>query len=297
MQVLTQVLVLFLIMALGCGAARGRLIGHETFQGINKLVLYFTLPCLSFIKLQQDYDPGRMGELGLTFLLATAAMLFCGSIGLMLYRKQPKSRWPVFMHLIMFSNCGFMGYPIISAALGEGSIIYAVMYVASFNLLTWTVGVYLYAGVQGVTLKSVLLNPTLLAVVAGILCFVGSVRLPTAILSAMTMLGDTTTPLTMLVVGSHLSSLKVRDLKDWTLLGTCLLRLLLLPMLLLGIMTLLHVPEPVKATIFVCSAMPGAAVTAMQAEYFHGDSALGSRSVAVSTALSVLTIPAVLMLL
>jgi len=297
MQVLSQVSVLFLLMALGYFAARGRILDRGAFDGLNKLVLFFTLPCLTFAKLQQDAAPGQMGELVETFLIALVSMFVCGAIAMLYTKKEPAARRAVFIHMAMFSNCGYMGYPLIAASLGQDKMIYAVMYVAAFNLLTWTLGVYIYAGKSGLSLKKAILNPTLIAVMLGILCFALSIRLPKVPLDAMTMLGDTTTPLAMIVIGGKLADLMPSDLKDVMLLFSCLMRLIVFPLAILGVLLLLKVPQGVREAVFVCSAMPGSTATAMQAEFYKGDGRLGSRSVAVSTALSVLTIPVILLLL
>jgi predicted permease len=297
MQVISQVSVLFLLMALGYFAAKTRILDRGAFDGLNKLVLFFTLPCLTFAKLQRNALPGQMGELAETFVIAMISMFICGAVAMLYTKREPAARRAVFTHMAMFSNCGYMGYPLIVAALGEEKMIYAVMYTAAFNLLTWTVGVYLYAGKSGLSLKKALLNPTLIAVLLGILCFALSIRLPKVPLDAMNMLGDTTTPLAMVVIGARLADLIPSDLKDRMLLFSCLMRLIVFPLAFLGILILLRVPQGVREAVFVCSAMPGSTATAMQAEYYKGDGRLGSRSVAVSTALSVLTIPIILLLL
>ncbi len=297
MQVLSQVAVLFLLMALGYFAARVRILDRGAFDGLNKFVLFFTLPCLTFAKLQRDALPGQMGELAETFLIAMVSMFICGAVAMLYTKKEPAARRAVFTHMAMFSNCGYMGYPLIVAALGEEKMIYAVMYTAAFNLLTWTIGVYLYAGKSGLSLKKALLNPTLIAVLLGIFCFALSIRIPKVPLDAMNMLGDTTTPLAMVVIGARLADLIPSDLKDGMLLFSCLMRLIVFPLAFWGILILLRVPQGVREAVFVCSAMPGSTATAMQAEYYKGDGRLGSRSVAVSTALSVLTIPMILLLL
>ncbi len=297
MQVVNQAAVLFVLMALGYFIAKKRILDKSAFNGLNKFVLFFSLPCLTFAKLQQDALPGQMGELLQTFLLATVSMLLCGGIALLYTRREPEKRRSVFVHMAMFSNCGYMGYPLIIAALGEEKLIYAVMYVASFSLLTWTVGVYLYAGKAGLSLKKLLLNPTLIAVTLGTLFFALSIRIPKIPLNAMNMLGDTTTPLSMVIIGALLAELKLPDLKDGMMLFSCLMRLVVIPLAVWGILTLLNVPRGVLEGVFICTAMPGSAATAMQAEFFHGDGLTASRGVAVSTALSIITIPLILQLL
>jgi len=109
------------------------------------------------------------------------------------------------------------------------------------------------------------------------------------------MLGGTTTPLTMFVIGARLITLRREHLTDRPLLLTCVLRLVLFPAAIL-LLRLTPLPEMVVSSVFLCTAMPCAAMTAMQSELYGSDKELASRGVALSTALSMVSVPLLLML-
>lgn len=295
MQVLGQVVVLFLLMMCGLAAVKGKVIPEGGIQGLNKLVMYFALPCLTFVKLQQEASPDLMVALVQVFWMGGAAVLLCGGISWLLFRKETAKRRAVFTGMTMFSNAGFMGYPVLTAAFGEANLIYGIIYVAVFNLLNWTVGVMLFDR-DSVKLKKLCVNPSLIAVVLGMICFVGKIRLPGIFTDAMNMMGSTTTPLAMFVIGARLSQLKKADIRDTRLLAACGLKLIVYPLLVYFGAGLLNAAPMVRATLTLCTAMPGAAVVAIQAEHYHGDGALASRGIALSTALSIATIPLIMLL-
>lgn len=297
MMVVDQVLALFILLIAGLACFKARLLPEETVGGLNKLVVTLALPCLSFMKLQQEATPQLMGELFQVFGYACAGMLLSCLAGFFIFHRQAPARRAVLINLTMFSNAGFMGYPVVAAAFGEDALIYAVIYVAAFNLMSWTLGVMVFERGQRPSLKKLGLNPALLSVVLGLAFFLAGWRVPQALGSAMNFMGATTTPLSMLVIGARLSALAKAHLKDKMLLAASALRLVVYPCLLLGGLAVLGAPETVRSIVFLCAAMPSAAVTVMQAEQYQCDSPLASRGVALSTALSMATIPLMLTLL
>ena len=102
--------------------------------------------------------------------------------------------------------------------------------------------------------------------------------------------------LAMFVIGARLISLRPHHLKDTKLLLVCLLRLLVFPLAIL-LLRLTPLSRTVVDALYLCTAMPCAALTAMQADLFDCDKELASRGVAVSTALSLITVPVMLMLI
>lgn len=296
MTALLQVLALFLLMLCGLGAVRFRLLDDRGLKGLNTLVLYFAQPAMIAFKLQQDADPGLVAELAWVFLLTCLTIGAAGVIAFALFVKEPPQRRSVLTNLAMVSNCGYMGYPVIVAALGDEALIYAVVFVAAFNLMCWTLGAFFYGGRTAMQPHRLLTNPSLIAIAVGLTLFLTGWRLPGFINNALNMMGSVTTPVAMFVIGARLISLRPAHLKDVKLLLVCLLRLIVFPACIL-LLFLTPLPPMVVRSVFVCTAMPCAALTAMQAEVFDCDRALASRGVALSTALSMATVPLMLLLL
>ena len=294
MEVLLQVLTLFLLMMTGLGAVKFRVLDDKGVSGLNTLVLYFAQPCLILARLQQDATPELLKELAWVFVLTCLVMLLSALAAHRLFKKQPHDRRAVLTNLSMASNCGFMGYPVITAAFGEGALIYAVMYVTAFNLMCWTLGSYYYGGRKAVDPMRLVKNPSILAIVAGLLLLLTGWRLPGFMNNALELMGSTTTPIAMFVIGARLLGVRREDLLDRPLLGACGLRLIVVPAAVL-LLRLTPLPPMVISALYLCAAMPCAALTGMQADLYNCDRALASRGVAVSSALSMATVPLMLL--
>ena len=297
MDVMNQVLVLFLLILCGFTAIKAGWIREGGIQGLNAMVLYFSLPCLTVAKLQQEASPGLMLELSQVFVIGAVSILLSGAVAwYAVFRREERPRRAVLTSMAMFSNAGFMGFPVLSAALGEDKLIYGVVYVGVFNLINWSIGIILFDR-RAMSWKRLLCVPCLSASIVGLILFVANIRLPSVLTNALDMLGNTTTPLAMMIVGARLTKLKLADLGDVKLLLACALRLLIFPLAVYGASLLLGVSEWVRGTLTLCTAMPCAAGLVIQAETYGGDGPMASRGVAVSTLLSAATIPLMLIIL
>ena len=295
MTVLMQVLTLFLLILAGFFAAKRNILDDRGLRGLNTLVLSFAQPAMILHKLQQPATKELIIQLAWVFVLTCATIALAGMIAFRLFAKEDRQRRATLTNLAMVSNCGFMGYPVITATMGEGALIYAVMFVTAFNLMCWTLGAYYFGGRKAMQPQKLLMNPTIWAVVGGLVLFLTGWTLPDFINKALDMMGSTTTPLAMFVIGARLISLKAEHLKDVKLLLVCALRLLIFPAMIL-LLRLTPLPEMVVSSVYLCTAMPCAALTAIQAERYDCERELASRGVALSTALSMLTVPLMLML-
>lgn len=295
MTVLLQVMTLFLLIITGFIAAKKNVLDDRGLRGLNTLVLNFAQPALILHKMQMPTTPQLIIELAWVFVLTCATIAIAGVIAFRIFGKEEKNRRATLTVLSMVSNCGFMGYPVITATMGEDALIYAVMFVTAFNLMSWTLGAYFFGGRKAMQPQRLLTNPTIIAVIGGMALFLTGWTLPSFVNSALDMMGATTTPLAMFVIGARLISLRREHLTDVKLLLVCALRLVIFPAMIL-LLRLTPLPEMVVSSVYLCTAMPCAALTAMQAERWDCEKELASRGVALSTALSMLTVPLMLML-
>lgn len=297
MEVLVPVLTIFVLMVLGFSSVKLKVLDSKGISALNALVLFYAQPCLILSKMQQDVTPELLSELGWMFVMTCVIMSVTGIGAWFIFRKQPHDRRAVLANLVMASNCGFMGYPVIGAAMGEHCIIYAVMYVSAFNAVCWTLGAYFYRGRSAMNLRQIITNPTVLAVLGGGVLLITGWRLPDFLNSAMTYMGNITTPVAMFIIGARLINVKRSDLADKSMLLACGLRLLVVPLLVLPFVRALPLSSNVAGALFLCSAMPSASLTGMQSDLYDCEKDLASRGVAISTAFSLLTVSLMLMLM
>ena len=297
MQVLLQVATIFLLMMMGFSAMKLRVVDGRGVSMLSAVVLYFAQPCLVLGKMQQPVTPTLLMELGWMFVLTCVIMSVSGLIAWMVFRSQPHDRRAVLANLVMASNCGFMGYPVIIAAMGEDALIYAVMYVSAFNVICWTLGSYFFRGISAVSPRRIITNPTILAVLFGVVLLCTGWQLPGFVNDALNSMGGITTPVAMFVIGARLVGLRLSDLHDRSMLLACGLRLIAVPLLVLLALRATPLPPQVTSALYLCSAMPGASLTAMQSDLYDCEKEFASRGVAVSTALSMLSVPLLLMII
>ena len=176
-------------------------------------------------------------------------------------------------------------------------MIYAVAYNIAFVFVTWTVGVSLFQGRQNVSLKRVLLNPNVIAAFLGFAVFCLNITLPDILSQTMSLIGGLTTPLSMLLIGTRISGIRLSELRDKDYHITAALRLIVLPLILYVLLLPLHLDPAVWSTLYLLTAMPCGTLSAMQAELYGGDARFAARAIAYSTLLSLVTVPIVSMLL
>jgi predicted permease len=216
----------------------------------------------------------------------------------MLYNKYPDNIKRVMRFITIFSNCGFMGYPVIESIYGKTGLFYTVVFNIPFTVFFWTVGVMLFTDKKDLksTVKMVI-NPGIVATLIGLTLFLFSIELPYAIYKACDLVGSMTTPLSMLVIGSMLADIDIKDVfSGFAIYYATIVRLLAIPLAVYGMLRLFDVQGILLGIPVITMAMPAAAGTSIFAQKYDADFAFSSRCVFITTALSLITIPAFILL-
>jgi predicted permease len=295
--VLNQVFILFAIMFTGFFARRKKIFLEDTNKHLSNLLLDITLPCTIVSSFIQDNSENVLQGAGQVFMISFFLHLGSILLGALLYRKLEANVKKVLWFITVFSNSGYMGYPIMESMYGKAGILYASIFSIHFTLFVWTFGYMLFSGDRNLkAIKNALTNSGLIAVVIGLILYFSPIKLPFAVSKPIDMLGSLTTPLSMLVIGSTLSEIKFREILSgyYIYIGTAV-RLLLIPILTIIILKALGVSGIALGMGVVGAAMPAGATTVIFAEKFNCDSLLASRCVFFSTAVSIITIPITLL--
>ncbi len=296
MSITSEVIILFLVVLVGALCRRLGYFTDETIRGTTQIVVNITLPCLTIVNMQRPFAVDVLQNFLLTLALSAALILVSIGGALLLFQSRPHSKRAVLANLEGFSNCGFMGYPII-LAINPDWMIYAVAYNIAFTFITWTIGVSLYRGRENMSLRRALLNPNLISAMIGFVLFCMSVTLPVIVSETLSLIGGLTTPLSMLLIGTRVCGVHLRDFKDADYHLAAALRLIVLPLLIYAAMRPFPIAPAVASTVFILTAMPSGTMTAMQAELYGGDSVFAARAIAYSTLLSLVTVPVMSLLL
>lgn len=297
-SVLNQILVLFLTLVVGYLARRLRVFDEQATKGLSSLLLKVALPALIIDSLQQSFSPELLKASGQVLVIAFCVYAASGLLALLVGKllKAPDSDIGVYRFALMFSNVGFMGYPVINAVFGSEAVFYAAIYNLPFNLIVFTLGILIISwggekAAQQVT-PAMFFNPATISVAIGFALFLFSVKLPGPLATTVSQLGSLTTPLSMILIGALLASTKLSEtLGNWRIYVVSSLRLLIIPLAIWGVLRTLTSDPLLIGVPTIIAAMPVAANTAILAQEYKANSLLASQLVFVSTLLSIITIP------
>ncbi len=292
----TQVLILFAMIAVGFVLSKTKMINEHGVGGMTNTLLWAVTPCLIIETFCREFDPDLAVSLGVFALGAALGTGMAAVIALLLFRKRFGKDAPVMTFAATFPNCGFMGVPLAQALFGAEGVMYASIFVVVFNVAQWTYGCMILSGSKGVSVMRLLLNPGIIGLAAGLPLFLFSVPMPETVSQIIGSLADINTPLAMIVIGCHLAGANLlKALTDKRVYSVCGVRLLLAPVLSLLLVWLLPVPLSSLACSVLCIelATPSAATSVLIGTLCGHDGELPSRCVAVSTLLSILTLPVI----
>lgn len=300
-NIFTQVAVLFIIILVGYFVRKKGLLDESSTSKLSSLVMNIFLPAMIITAMQIQFDKEMIPKI-LSLLFVSMVMFgvstivaFCLKIFIKSY-----SKLGIFQYALVFSNSGFMGYPVVEAVLGKGAIFYAAIFNLPFNFLCFTLGVYFLSKGNSnakFSIKS-MINPSMIAVFIGLALFVTGTELPVFINHPLELLGDVTTPISMIVIGSMLAGSSAMEcFKRFDMYMLAILRLVAIPMLVFLVLRPFSFDSVVMAIPVVIAAMPSAANTAIMANEYGADVALASQAVFFTTLFSVVSIPLISVLL
>ena len=174
---------------------------------------------------------------------------------------------------------------------------YGAIYLALFTLLYWTHGVYLYTGdKKSISAKSLLLNPGVIGAVLALLLFFLKIELPNFLSDTVKGVAALNSPLSMLILGTYLAKVDMKKaLSRLSLYKVVFIRLLLSPMITILLLTVAKIvfkaDNTVLLSVLIPASAPAAAVSALFAHRFGEDATYASELVAISTLLSIGTMP------
>jgi len=298
-KLINQVIVLFIIMSIGFYAKKKKFLNNNADKGLSELLLNITLPFMIITSFNIKYEIEMANNAQKILLYSFLIHISLVFISKAFFFKFPKSKQQVFRFITIFSNVGFMGYPVLESIYGGVGVFYAAIFNIPFNILVWTVGVMLFTGEKDFkSMRKALANPALIAVIIGIVLFVTSIKLPIPIESSLKIVGATTTPISMIIVGSMLGEIKFKHaFSNVSVYYAAIVRLFIVPMLIYIVLKLLKVDDLLINICVILEAMPAAVMAAIIAEKYDGDNLLASQCVFITTIVSGISIPIIILLL
>lgn len=330
MVLLGQMIILFIIMAVGFACEKRGIIDDYSSKAISAIVINVANPALVLSAGMTSGEQVQLKDLGFTAILAVllfAALILIAEIIPRLLGT-PKKRYGTYRVMTVFSNIGFMGFPVIAATYGSTALLYASVFLFPFNLLIYTYGIAMIKsgvnedeeGTKAEVVKSVaahgaenqnavatakrhiqwgkVFNIGVIASIVSIVLYLSGIQFPSFITSAVSSLSSLTAPLSMMVIGYSIAKMNIKELfGNVRLLIFALIKLIAIPVIGILVIRLFVNNSELLGVCFIMLATPVGSMTAMLAKEYGGDEELASKGVAITTILSVITMPLVGMLL
>ncbi len=296
--VLMQIVILFIMITVGYVCSKRGILSPSTIKELSRFIIYVVTPCIIVESFHRPFDSSMLQKMGIICAAAVGAHVLNIILSRALIHDKEQNRRVVYQFATIFSNCGFMGLPLQHAILGSDGVFYGAVFIAVFNVFTWTYG-FILMGSQGqkVETRKLLLNPGILGVTVGFIIFVISFQIPYVLLVPIKSFAALNTPLPMVVVGYYLSQItSLRVLKDKNLIITQVVKLLASPLMILLLVYLAGVRGMLLTSLVISASAPSAANTVIFSVLFNRDAKLAVTLVSLSTLLSLLTMPFVIAL-
>lgn len=204
-----QIGVLFLVALAGFLLVKYELLKEDDSKVISWLVAYVLSPCVIIQSFQIDFTADKLKGLGLAVAAAIAAQLLFAVGGRAL--AKPLHLTPIERASVIYSNCGNLIVPLVSFVLGEEWVFYTCAYMMVSTVLTWThMQSLLSRGKGGGSLKNIILNPNIIAILIGLVLFFTGIRVPAALESSIDGFGGAIGPVSMLVVGMLIGNMDLK---------------------------------------------------------------------------------------
>lgn len=297
MIIINQMLILFLMMLLGYILGRIGIMDRAFNKKLTKILLNVTMPSLIFSSVLDQNGERDFAAVGIVFAVAIATYMILPLIAYLLVRIFPiqQENKGLYMIMTVYSNIGFMGFPVINALFGSTAVFYTAIFNIVFNISIYTMGVLMihYGRDEkaSVHLRSILSPGILFSILAVIVYFL-NIKVPYAIESTFSSVGALTVPLAMMIIGATLAGMKAKEmLGDWRIYLYTIFRQLVLPLAYFGLLKLIITDEFILGVSAILLMMPIANTAVLYATEYNRDEKLAAKAVFLTTLVSVVTIP------
>ncbi len=296
---LQQILIIFLEIGTGIVITKIGIMDDKSSKFLSNLVMTVTLPCT--LLASAGIDGGREAVAGMLkgYVVLEIFYIVCICLCLLLSRAMHLTRGQkaVLVGAAVMPNSAFIGIPLITALLGsEAGALYGAAGIMAYNILFFTYVQHLFDPEAKVSLKA-FLTPTNITTAIMVVMLVSGLRLPGILESFCKAMGNTTTPLALIIAGGMLARSDLKKLVAnplvWLITG---LRCLVFPLGFLAVLCLLPLDPTLRMAVLILASCPAGSLTAVLAKQYDTEGELASQAVAHSTLCILISVPLVLSL-
>lgn len=298
MEMIHLQLQIFILLGIGYLLGKKGIFTKTTTSQINWLIMNLVLPCAIFRAFDMEVNIDILKSTVVVLILSVIIQVVSIAAAKLLWRKVKNDNIRTNLDYgTVANNAGTLGMVVAEAAFGSEGLLFSSIYMMPVRILMWSYGIALYskenAGKKGGLVK-VLLHPCLIAIYLGVIYMFASntgFALPGFATRTINALANCNTALVMLVIGTILSELSIKEVANkWTILYS-IVRLIVFPGLIFLSIHFLPLPALAAEICIIETAMPAPVTMAMLAQKYNKDEKFASSMIFVSTLGSMITLP------
>lgn len=292
---LKQLITMFIFMGIGFTLFKTKKVTEEGSRQLSNILLYIVLPAVIIHSYCKERTPELLKGMALSFALSAALLIISMVICALIFGKRHR----IENIGVAFSNCGFMGIPLVRAVMGDGAVFYCSAFVAILLVLQWTYGVFVMTGdKKAISGKKIATNPVLIATIIGVLIFVMQIPIPGVVDGALDAVGALNAPVAMMILGVYLAQTNIKSIfVDGHLYFGSAIRLVAIPLISMFFLCLLPASlNEMKMTLLISASAPIGANVAIFAQMVGLDYTKAVKYVCLCTILCIITMPFLIML-
>ena len=324
--VLQQMIMICILIGIGMILYKKEMLSEMTSKQISGIIVNVTNPALLICSAFSEGPRVSLQELGtaLVIFVVIYAVLVAVSFLIPHILRVPDKYHYCYQMLTVFGNVGFIGIPLASAVLGPECLIFVSIYNLIYNILIYTFGISvlqraaarqsaaLSEGIAGTQTNRAaiddtnvsssrwkkIINAGTISAAATIFFYLANFPVPEIVPSTLTYMGQSTTLLSMLVLGASVAQMAFKDIFSHPkLYGFVLLRQILLPIGCVILLRFIISDTLILNTLALMLAVPAGNLPLMLSKQLHVEANTISQGIILSTLLSLVTIPIVSLVL
>ncbi len=302
--VLQQMLVLLVMMLIGYVAFRLSWLDDHACSKISKIVINILNPCIvinGVIGKEADLEPSMLLQTLMLAVVYFGFLILVSKPVASLLRVKGEYR-NIYRLMMVFSNVGFMGIPVISSIYGKESIVLIAFYMLGYNLLLYTYGIYLASDNSGISKEGKkgqwkkLINPGVISCIAAFVIFVSGVTVPDSVCTFFDYMGNSVVPFSMILIGASVAQQGKKEFwLDKKMYLFMAIKLLMIPITAALVLRCVPWNGLAEGVFVLMLSMPVGSIIVLLAKEYGADEMECTKGIMLTTILSVITIPIVAM--
>lgn len=296
-----QIVQLFLMIFMGYLIVKTGLVRDDDSKVLSKIILYLIVPCVIINAFQVDYTTDTVKGL----LIAFAASVMTQVILLVVISVAGK-----LLHLnevevasVYYSNSGNLIVPIVTFILGQEWVLYGCVFMSVQLVFLWTHCKKIISREASYDWKKIILNINMISIFIGVILFFTKIRLPEIIGNTLASAGTMIGPASMIVTGMLFAGMNLKQIfANKRVYFITFLRLIAVPLIALVLIKLSNLASfsadgnKIMLIVFLAIITPSASTVTQMCQVYGNDSRYASAINVMTTLLSIITMPVMVML-